>query len=171
MNPSSFTGPIQHPLGVEGNASMKQCTRIFTNMIVVSLLSVMATFAQETKTPAPSGTVSLSTKSMAVGIGINWGTGILTFDGKEHPFSIKGLSVMDLGVSKASVKGEVYHLTKVSDFGGRYAAVEGGFALGKGEAEVTMKNTKGVVMNLWATTEGVQLTLGGKGLSIKFQEK
>jgi hypothetical protein len=150
---------------------MNQSTRIFISLIVVSLLSVMATFAQETKTPTPSGTVTLSSQSIAVGIGINWGTGILTLDGKEHPFSIKGLSVMDLGVSEASVKGEVYHLNKVSDFAGKYAAIEGGFALGKGEAEVIMKNTKGVVMKLQATTKGIQLTLGGKGLSIKLQEK
>lgn len=34
-----------------------------------------------------------------------------------------------------------------------------------------MKNTKGVVLNLRAATEGVQLTLGGKGLSIELTEQ
>jgi hypothetical protein len=75
---------------VEADVSMNQSTRIFISLIVVSILSVMATFAQETKTPTPSGTVTLSSQSIAVGIGINWGTGILTLDGNEHPFSIKG---------------------------------------------------------------------------------
>jgi len=149
---------------------MNKNIRIFTSLIVVSLFSVIAAFAQESKTTTPSGTVALSSQSIAVGIGINWGSGILTFDGKEHPFSIKGLSVVDLGVSKVSVKKDVYHLSTVSDFAGKYAAVEGGFALGKGEAEVIMKNTKGVVMKLQATTKGIQLTLGGKGLSISLHE-
>ena len=78
---------------------------------------------------------------------------------------------MELGASKATAVGEVYHLTKLSDFAGKYATLEGGFSLGKGASDITMKNTKGVVINLEAATEGIQLTLAGKGLSIKFQEK
>jgi hypothetical protein len=138
-------------------------------MLVVSLLSISPALAKEAQVPTPSGTVNISAQSIAVGIGINWGTGTLTYKGKDYLFTVKGLSVMDLGVSKATAKGEVYHLTKLSDFSGKYAALEGGFALGKGASDITMKNTKGVVINLTAATEGVQLTLGGKGLSITFQ--
>ena len=150
---------------------MNQSTRIFTSMIIVSLFTVFATFAKETKAPIPSGTVVLSTKSIAVGVGINWGIGTLTFEGKEYPFTVKGLSVMDLGISKASARGEVFHLVNVADFAGKYASVEAGFALGKGSMGLVMKNSKGVVIGLEAVTKGVQLTLGGKGLSIKLQEK
>jgi len=150
---------------------MKHCTRICTYLLMVSLFSGPEALAKEAQIPTPSGTVNISAKSIAVGIGINWGTGTLTFQGKDYLFTIKGLSVMDLGVSQATAKGEVYHLFNVSYFAGKYAALEGGFALGKGESDITMKNTKGVVMNLTAATKGVQLTLGGKGLSIKFQEE
>jgi len=34
-----------------------------------------------------------------------------------------------------------------------------------------MKNTKSAVMNLCATTEGIQLMFGGKRLSITLKEK
>jgi len=146
-------------------------TRIVTHLIMVSLFSATATLAKEAQIPTHSGTVKISAKSIAVGIGINWGTGTLTYKEKDYLFAVKGLSVMDLGVSQATAKGEVYHLAAVSDFAGKYAALEGGFALGKGESDITMKNTKGVVINLTAATEGVQLILGGKGLSITMKEK
>ncbi len=150
---------------------MKQFTRLISNLIVISVFSVLTTFAEEAEIPQPSGTVMLSTTSIAAGVGINWGTGTLTFEGKDYPFTVKGLSVMDLGISTASAEGKVFHLTKLSDFSGKYAAAEAAYAVGKGKAGVTMKNTKGVVLNLRAATKGVQLTLGGKGLNIELQEK
>ncbi len=150
---------------------MNQSTRIFASIIVVSIILVISTFAEKLKPLTQSGTVSLSTTSIAVGVGVNWGRGVLTFKGKEYPFTVKGLSVMDLGISKASAKGEVFHLVKVADFAGKYASIEAAFALGKGNAGLVMKNSNGVVISLGAVTKGVQLTLGGKGLSIKLQEK
>ena len=150
---------------------MNQSHRLFTYLILLSLFGATVTWAKEAQTPPPSGTVNISSKSIAVGIGINWGTGTLTFKEKDYLFTLKGLSVMDLGVSQATAKGEVYHLAKVSDFEGKYAALEGGFALGKGASDITMKNTKGVVINLTAATEGVQLVLGRKGLSITMKGK
>ena len=149
---------------------MNLSTKIYAYLIFISLFSAAATWAKEAQTPTPSGTVKISAKSIAVGIGINWGTGTLTYKEKDYLFSVKGLSVMDLGVSQATAKGEVYHLAKMADFAGKYASLEGGFALGKGESDITMKNTKGVVINLTAATEGVQLILGGKGLSITMKE-
>ena len=149
---------------------MKHRTHIFTSLLLLSLLSGSEALAKEAQVQTPSGTVTISAKSIAVGIGINWGTGTLTFKEKDYLFTVKGLSVMDLGASQATAKGEVFHLDNVSDFAGKYAALEGGFALGKGASDITMKNTKGVVMNLTAATEGVQLILGGKGLSITMKE-
>ena len=150
---------------------MNHHTRIGTYFVIISLFSPAVTLAKDVQIPTPSGKVKISAKSIAVGIGINWGTGTLTYKEKDYLFTVRGLSVMDLGVSQATAKGEVYHLAKVADFYGKYAALEGGFALGKGESDITMKNTKGVVINLTAATEGVQLILGGKGLSIAMKDK
>ena len=150
---------------------MNQSNRILTFLIFGNLFFATAALAKDAQILTPSATVEISSKSIAVGIGINWGTGTLAFQGKDYLFTVKGLSVMDLGVSQATAKGEVYHLAKVSDFEGKYAALEGGFALGKGASDITMKNTKGVVINLTAATEGVQLVLGRKGLSITMKGK
>src|SRR6187455_3008208 len=95
---------------------------------------------------APSGTIKLTSKSVAVGIGVTWGDGTLTFGGKTYPFSVEGLSVVDLGVSDVSTSGEVFNLKNVADLSGTYAAGEIGAAIVKGENDTIMKNNKGVVI-------------------------
>ena len=41
--------------------------------------------------PTPSGTVKLTSQTVAIGVGVTWGDGTLTFDGKTYPFSVDGL--------------------------------------------------------------------------------
>ncbi|MFC1515868.1 EipA family protein [Thermodesulfobacteriota bacterium] len=117
----------------------------------------------------PSATVSIESTSVAIGIGVQWGDGVLTFKGKEYKFKIDGLSVIDLGVSKISASGDVYHLKDVADFAGTYTAAEAGIALGGGVGAQTMKNQKGVVMNLKSTKSGIKLKLAPEGITIKMK--
>ena len=119
---------------------------------------------------APSGTVAITSKSIAIGVGISWGEGVLTFQGKKYPFKMKGLSVVDLGISSLSVAGDVYGLKKLEDFEGKYLSGKAGVAVGGG-AEVThMKNQNDVVMKVKATQQGVKLTLAPEGVSIEFKK-
>jgi Cu/Ag efflux protein CusF len=112
--------------------------------------------------PAPkvSGTVQIESKSVALGIGVEWGHGTLTmYDGSTHKFKIGGLSVVDLGISKVNASGEVYHLVVPQDLEGVYISGEAGVALGGGGSEIVMKNNKGVVLRLKSKQEGAKLTL------------
>ncbi|HXU87979.1 MAG TPA: DUF1134 domain-containing protein [Methylomirabilota bacterium] len=118
----------------------------------------------------PSGQVSLESKSIAAGVGVNWGDGKLLYQGKEYPFSISGLSVVDVGISKVTATGDVYNLKKVSDFSGNYVAAQGGAAVGGGGGGVSMRNQHGVVMNLTGTGTGVKLALGAKGVDVKLKK-
>lgn len=117
----------------------------------------------------PSGTVSIQTKSVAVGIGYSWGEGVLNFQGKEYKFKIKGLSVVDVGISTISAKGNVYHLSRVSDFPGTFSAAEAGIALGAGAGAQAMENQYGVVMTLTSTKAGIQFKLAPEGLKVQLQ--
>ena len=119
--------------------------------------------------PAPSGTIKLTSKSVAVGIGVTWGDGTLTFGGKPYAFSVEGLSVVDLGVSDVTTSGEVFHLKNVADLNGTYASAEIGAAVVKGENDTIMKNEKGVVLRLHGTQKGARLTLGPGGVKIKLK--
>ena len=119
--------------------------------------------------PPPSGTVTLTSKSVAVGIGVTWGDGTLTMGGKIYPFSVEGLSVADLGVSSVTTSGEVFNLKNAADLSGKYVTGEIGIALVKGENDTIMKNDKGVILRLHGTQKGARLTLGPGGVKIKLK--
>jgi hypothetical protein len=116
--------------------------------------------------PPPSGTVKLTSKAVAVGIGVSWGDGTLSYGGKTYTFSVDGLSVADLGISSVTTSGEVFNLTKVSDFSGNYAAGEAGIAIAGGPTDQILKNQNGVVLRLHGTQQGARLTLAAQGVKI-----
>ena len=135
-------------------------------LLVLVLGSVTAATA---KAPPPSGTLTISTTSIAVGIGVNWGTGILTTHGNRYPFTLQGLEVGGVGVSKVRATGQVYHLRQVADFSGTYVAATADAAVVQGAGLLTMRNQHGVVINLQSTQRGVKLTAGGEGITIKLK--
>jgi hypothetical protein len=113
-----------------------------------------------------SGTVRIESTSIALGIGVTWGDGILTYEGKEYHFSVSGLSVVDLGVASVTATGEVYNLTSIDQFEGNYAAGEAGAVLGGGASIAELRNQSGVVIKLDSTQSGAKLTLAAEGVNI-----
>jgi hypothetical protein len=144
-----------------------QTTRLMTAFVLgFASLVVAATAPAQSNT---SGKVSLESKAVALGAGVSWGEGTLTYRGKQHKFSVEGLSVLDLGVSKVSATGEVSDLKKLEDFAGTYAAAGAGAAAGGGAGVVALTNQNGVKMKLQATAQGVRLTAAGAGVTIKLK--
>jgi len=140
-------------------------TRSFglTLIAVVGLLSAGgAARAQD----AAAGKVTIQSTSIALGIGVSWGDGVLEYGGKKYTFTVKGLSIIDLGVSKVYARGEVFNLKKVEDFEGKFAAGGGGATVGVGAAGAAMVNENGVRMVLTASTEGVKFSLAQAGVEI-----
>mgnify|MGYP001454398386 CR=1 FL=1 len=117
----------------------------------------------------PSGTVTIESKSVALGVGVSWGDGKLSYQGKTHTFSVKGLSVVDVGISKVSARGKVFHLNKLADFAGTYAAAQAGAAVGGGMSAVALRNQNGVVLELTSTQTGIKFTLAGEGIEVKLK--
>jgi hypothetical protein len=105
----------------------------------------------------------------SLGVGVSWGDGTLTYRGKQHKFSLEGLSLVDLGASKVSGKGEVSDLKKLEDFSGTYTAAGAGAAAGGGAGVVALTNQNGVKMKLQATAQGVRLTAADAGITIKLK--
>jgi hypothetical protein len=138
--------------------------------IALFLVMAFATTAVPAQSPEPSGKVSIESTSIAAGIGVSWGDGKLSFNGKEYRFSIGGLTLVDFGISKASAVGEVYNLTDVSKFEGNYVAGEAGFALGGGMSGMSLRNQNGVVMFLHSVSQGARLQLGPAGMNIKLKQ-
>jgi outer membrane immunogenic protein len=141
--------------------------------VIVRLVLVLPVFWAVTPALAadntPSGTVSIQSTSVAAGVGVQWGDGILTYNGKKYPFSLQGMEVVGVGYAEVKAEGTVYNLTKLSDFEGVYASAEAGAAAGSGPASVTMKNPHGVALSLHALQAGVKLTLAAGGVNIELK--
>ena len=98
-------------------------------------LGIAFLMAASSKAPAQgdtSGKLTLESKSVAVGVGVSWGDGVLEYRGKKYSFAVEGLSVLDLGVAKVTARGEVKNLKKPEDFNGNYDMVAAGGSAGGG---------------------------------------
>lgn len=148
---------------------MRQINRTLTRLALVLPLLWGATQVAAQNEAQPAGKIALERISIAAGVGVTWGGGTLTFQGKDYQFSVSGLSLVDVGIAKINAVGGVYHLTTASDLAGSYVAGEAGFALAGGINAMVLRNQKGVVITLAAVQEGAKLALGPAGLSITLQ--
>ncbi len=141
-----------------------------TLIVVMSLTLVLGAAMLAGAEEKPDGTVEFATHNIAVGVGVTWGDGTLTYMGKKYKFSIKGLSLVDLGVGDVQAKGKVYNLKKLEDFNGTYSSVKAGAAFGKGAQAQQLVNDNKVKMNLTAVQEGARLSLAPGGMEIKLKK-
>ena len=133
------------------------------------MVMALASNAVAAENATPSGKLTIESKSIAAGIGITWGDGKLNFKGKDYPFSIDGLTLVDFGISKASAAGEVYNLTDPAKLVGTYVAAEAGITLAGGVGGIALRNQDGVIIHLHSVSKGVKLQLGTSGMTIKMK--
>ena len=133
------------------------------------MVMALASNAAAAEKATPSGKLTIESRSIAAGIGITWGDGKLNFKGKDYPFSIDGLTLVDFGISKASAVGEVYDLTDSAKFAGTYVAAEAGIVLAGGVGGMVLRNQHGVVLHIRSVSKGAKLQLGTSGLTIKMK--
>ena len=143
--------------------------RTVSRMAVFFIAMALASIAVAAEKATPSGKVSLESTSIAAGIGVSWGDGKLSFKGKDYPFSVEGLSLVDWGISKANATGDVYNLADAAKFAGTYVAAEAGLTLAGGMGGMVLRNANGVVLHLRSVSQGAQLQLGTSGLIIKMK--
>ncbi|MDD2902589.1 MAG: hypothetical protein PHU44_09160 [Syntrophales bacterium] len=155
---------------------IKTCLLLFlAALLVFAVGSVGAQEGQKKPEPPyskpyPIGQVTIEMKGVGVGIGIEWGTGVLTYKGKQYTFKIKGLQLVTVGITKAKAKGDVYNLFSLGEFSGQYVAATAGAALIKGKERNDFVNPKGVHIILEAEQKGVELKIGPEGFKIKMEE-
>ena len=118
----------------------------------------------------PDATVKMTGKALSAGVGYSWGSGVLTYQGKEYPFSISGLSAGNIGASSAELSGEVFNLKNLADFNGNYTSAGAGATVAGGGGGMTMKNQNGVTMNVAGTTRGVSFKLGVDGMKVELKK-
>ena len=141
--------------------------------ILLLVVGVMTGFARAAdKEAKPDATLRLKGGSFAAGIGFSWGSGTLTYKGKDYPVSVNGLSLGKVGITGASAYGEVYNLKKLQDFNGHYhagGAGRRGVTLASGQSATAMTNPAGVTVLLSSTQRGVDVNLTGGGVDMQLK--
>src|SRR5947208_11109254 len=134
--------------------------------IAVLLLVVAATTGfthAATHHSGPDATLRLSGGAFALGIGVNWGSGTLTYQGKDYPVKVKGLSVGRVGMTSSSAHGEVFNLKHLQDFNGHYNVG------GAGKTGTIMSNQAGVIVRVSSTQNGVAVNATGGGVDMQLK--
>jgi hypothetical protein len=152
---------------MERRFKMKRFSAMLVVVGMVAALAGLALAAEKEKTP--DAMLTLSEGQVAAGIGWSWGKGVLTLKGKDYPFKVGGLSVGDVGITKAEAEGTVYNLKKLEDFNGTYMSAAAQATVGVGVGATAMKNKKGVVIHLHPKTKGVNLKLAGEGVKFTLE--
>jgi len=133
---------------------------------MVALLAPLASAEDK----APDATLRLSEGSVAAGIGWNWGKGTLNYMGKSYHFKVSGVTVAEVGITKAEASGSVYNLKSIDDFNGVYAAAGAEGTAGKGAGVSSLRNSKGVVINLKSETKGANIKIAAEGLKLEIEK-
>jgi len=133
--------------------------------ILSLVIAVTTGFTQAAKHHSgQDATLRFSGGGFALGIGVNWGSGTLTYRGKDYPVKVKGLSVGRVGVTSSSAFGQ--------DFNGHYnvgGAGTRGVTLGAGKTGTIMSNQAGVIVRVSSTQNGVAVNATGGGVDMQLQ--
>src|SRR4030095_13127337 len=131
-------------------------TRTFLKLLIIVssflIWNVPLTLAQE-----PAGTIKITTRMVAPGIGLSWGDGVLTYKAQEIPFTFQANGLfrnVDADITAAELSGQVFNLNNPADFAGNYQKVEEKDPDTGAGSNATMRNENGVVVNLVSTIAG-----------------
>src|SRR5690242_268309 len=130
---------------------------------LIALTMACAPFAVATER---ADSVVIDGGTFGLGVGGNWGDGVLTFEGYRYPFSVGGVTIGDVGATGFTASGEVHNLTRPEDFNGTYAAIGAGLTIAGGAGAVSMRNQHGVTIDLVDTSRGLRVALEAGGINV-----
>jgi len=123
----------------------------------------------ESKPQPTTGTVRIKIVKAGVIVGVGSGSGTLTYAGKSYQLTVGGISLGSLGVASVELAGAASNLRAAADIAGTYNGTGAGATLVKGRQSATLKNEKGVVLNLRGAQAGFQISLGLGGMTLSLQ--
>jgi hypothetical protein len=145
--------------------SIIRCAAIAAALSLGACSTLNVPTAQSIQGLSPSGTVTL-TETFVGGAGA--GKGTLIFNGQSYPFELIGSVIGPGGADRITASGEVYKLSNVNDFGGRYTQGSGSAGLSQGgQGQLWLQNNAGVIMHLYSTSTGVLLSIGKEEIIIR----
>ncbi|KRQ90370.1 MULTISPECIES: hypothetical protein [Bradyrhizobium] len=135
--------------------------------VVVALFGLLTSAAVATSALAEVGRVSVVFTKGGFIVGVGGGEGVLTFRGKNYPFTVSGASLgFTVGASTTKLVGRALNLRSPGDIAGTYAVVGAGGALAAGAGSVQLRNAKGVILQLSGPKVGVELSAAMGGVTV-----
>lgn len=123
--------------------------------------------AQAADGPGPVvGRVTIVAKAAALGVGYTWGNGTLTYRHHTYHFTVKGISVADVGFARIVGHGRVYKMDHLSQFSGTYGGANGEATLGNGIGGQFLTNANGVQIRIDDVSKGARLTGSADGIQL-----
>jgi hypothetical protein len=119
------------------------------------------------------GTLKITRRSVAEGIGLTWGEGVLVYQGKEYPFTFHAsgrLREVDVKMTAAELSGQVFNLKNLEDFNGNYKISDSEKVPSSGGTRATVTNQKGVRVNLVSNIEGRKFSVAREGIDIELKK-
>ena len=144
-------------------------TMKFGAAILAGALMMVAASTESRAQTGTTGTVRIQIVKAGFIVGVGGGKGTLTFNGKSYPLSIGGVSVGTIGVATVNLEGTARNLPTAADIAGTYGAASASVAIVGGAKVATLKNEKGVVLEVHGVQLGLEASLSLSGMTIALQ--
>jgi lipid-binding SYLF domain-containing protein len=139
-------------------------------MMLIALLGFLVSASLATPSLAETGAVSVVFTKGGFIVGVGGGQGVLTFRGKNYPFTVSGMSVgFTIGASTTKFVGRALNLNSPGDLAGSYAAGGAGGAIAAGAGGVQLQNANGVILQLSGPKVGAEVSAAVGGVTITMQ--
>jgi hypothetical protein len=146
--------------------------KLFFTVAAISMLSVSHLTAFVAKAEAADNAIiEMTIGKIGFLIGVSRGEGKIYYNGRQAELDINGLRVgLTIGASFASMRGEVYNLTRFEDISGTYVTAQASaVAISGGGQNLVLVNEHGVRLVLWGEQQGLDASLDAGGMLITFK--
>lgn len=138
--------------------------------VFFAIAAIAAASPSQAQGRGSTGNIRIEMAKAGFIIGMQGGSGTLTFKGQSYPLNIGGVSLgATVGASRAVLVGTASNLRSAGDIVGTYGQTEAGIAVIRGRKAAQLRNDKGVVLNLRGWQTGVEFSLDLSGMVISMR--
>jgi hypothetical protein len=160
----------EHSPTSKGNVKGTAMKTSLIRVMLAAALGFVACVGLTTPGKAETGQVRVVFTKGGFIVGIGGGQGVLTFRGKQYPFTVSGMSVgFTIGASTTKFVGRALNLRSPGDLAGSYATGGAGGALAAGAGGVQLQNASGVILQLSGPKVGAEVSAAVGGVTITMQ--
>lgn len=139
-------------------------------MSVALVVSLVCMALISTPSLAETGRVTVVFTKGGFILGVGAGEGVLTYRGKNYPFTVSGMSVgFTIGASTTKLVGRALNLKGPASIEGTFSAIGAGGAIAAGAGGVQLQNANGVILQLSGPKVGAEVSAAVGGVTVRLK--